>query len=553
MRFPFYARPNIVIALLVVVLSLLILPDFSSAAPTFANAVTNGIVNIPLLKEASGIAASRNNPGVLWTENDSGNAAVVYAIDSQGRNLGTYALPGNTDNEDIGIGPGPITNISYLYVTDIGDNTPDRANIAIYQVPEPAVYFWKTNTPVANRAMRGMRTITLTYPDGPHNAEAEFTDPVTGDWFVLTKDSPNNIYTAPKSSLDNLNNIQLTFVRALNFKKPNGADISPLGNEILVRQEDFAQIFLRTNGQSISSVFSEPSNGIPVVGTAAGEPNGEAIGFDFYGGGYFTVSDSEPTGVQPLYYFARKSFDGPTPPRLLVSEASDWKYLANGSDQGTAWRSAGFADGSWSTSLAQFGYGDGDEQTVVSYGGNANNKFITTYFRKTFTATNVNRIANLTLKLVAADGALVYLNGMAVAAVNLTNDAPYNATATNTPAALRDTWQSFAINPHTLVEGTNILAAEVHLSAITATNLSYDLQLVATDAPFITSLSRPTNQAQLLIVGSSNSPTTIETSTDFITWTNLGSLLLTNGAGIFLDSKATNFNLRCYRASRAIP
>src|ERR1017187_550802 len=112
------------------------LPRISFAAPSFAKAVTNGMVNIPLLTEASGIAASRNNPGVLWTENDSGNAPVVYAIDSQGRNLGTYALPGNTDNEDIGIGPGPVTNVSYLFVTDIGDNNSVRASIAIYQTPE---------------------------------------------------------------------------------------------------------------------------------------------------------------------------------------------------------------------------------------------------------------------------------------------------------------------------------------------------------------------------------------------------------------------------------
>ena len=182
------------------------LPQISFSAPAFAKAVTNGIVNISNLTEASGVAASRNNPGVLWTENDSGNAAVVYAIDSQGRNLGTYTLPGNTDNEDIGIGPGPVTNVSYLYVTDIGDNNSDRANIAIYQTPEPAVYFWQTNNPVSSRAMKGTRTIFLTYPDGPHNAEAEFIDPVTGDWFVLTKSNiTSQIYTAPKALLDTIN------------------------------------------------------------------------------------------------------------------------------------------------------------------------------------------------------------------------------------------------------------------------------------------------------------------------------------------------------------
>ena len=524
-----------------------------SAAPTFAKAITNGIVNIPLLTEASGIAASRNNPGVLWTENDSGNAAVVYAIDSQGRNLGTYALPGNTDNEDIGIGPGPVTNVSYLYVTDIGDNNDNRASIAIYQTPEPAVYFWQTNNPVSSRAMKGTRTITLTYPDGAHNAEAEFVDPVTGDWFVLTKSNTSSIYTAPKALLDVTNKIELTFVRTLAFKKPNGADISPLGNEILVRQEDFAQVFLRTNGQSISSTFSEASNGIPVVGTAGGEPNGEAIGFDYYGSGYFTLSDSEPTGVQPLYYFARTSLDGPTPPRVLVPLAANWKYLADGSDQGTAWQGSGFDDSSWSSGLAQLGYGDGDEQTVVSYGANVNDKYITTYFRRTFVATNVNRIAAATLKLVVDDGANVFLNGTAVENVNLNPGAGYDTPASAMSAALRDTWQSFGVDPKLLVEGTNTIAAEVHLSSAASSSLSFDLQLTAIEAPVITSIEPLANQTQIYLAGSSNSMTSIQTITNFTSWTTLGSLVLTNGNGAFTDLQATNYDSRFYRAYRAVP
>jgi hypothetical protein len=537
----------------VVLFGVLVLPGTAFAAPTFANAVTNGIVNIPLLIEASGIAASRNNPGVLWTENDSHNAAVVYAIDSQGHNLGTYELPDNTDNEDIGMGPGPVTNVSYLYVTDIGDNNSDRKNIAIYQTPEPAVYFWQTNNPVSKRAMKGTRTIFFTYPDGAHDAEAEFIDPVSGDWFVLTKESPSGIYTAPKALLDASTNILLTFVQTLDFKKPSGADISPLGNEILVRQENFAELFTRTNGQSISSTFNEPSNGIPVVGEDNGEPDGEAIGFDYYGGGYFTLSDQEPTGIQPLYYFARTSFDGPTPPRVLVPMAAAWKFLANGSDQGTAWRNAGFDDSSWSSGAAQLGYGDGDEQTVVSYGANANDKYITTYFRKTFVATNVNRIANLTLKLVADDGANVFLNGAMIENLNLNANADYNTLATAMPTALRDTWQSYAVDPKLLVEGTNTLAVEVHLASPASSSLSFDLQLTATEAPFITAIACRTNQAEIFLDGSGNSPTTIQATTNFLNWTTLGSLLLTNGSGIFFDPAAKNFNDRFYQASRAIP
>ena len=526
----------------------------SPAAAMFANAATNGVVNIPGLVEASGIAASRNNPGVLWAENDAGNPAVVYAIDSQGRLLGTYDLPGNTDNEDIGIGPGPVANISYLYVADIGDNNAIRANIAIYQVPEPAVYFQQTNHPVSGQAMKGMRTITLTYPDGAHNAESEFIDPVTGDWFVLTKGSTSRIYTAPKALLDTSDNIMLSFVRTLNFDVPSGADISPLGSEIIVRQEDFAQLWMRTNGQSVSSAFAGTPISIPVTGTANGEPNGEAIGFDYYGSGYFTLSDSEPNGRQPLRYFARTSFDGPTPPRMLVPMASAWKFLANGTDQDTGWRSFGFDDSTWSGGAAQLGYGDGDEQTVVSYGPNASNKYLTTYFRKTFTATNVNRLAVVTLKLVVDDGAAIYLNGTSVTNLNVASDAAYNTPASGAmPFALRDTWQSFAVDPRLLREGTNTLAVEVHLASASGNSLSFDLQLLATEAPFITSISWLANQAHISLAGSSNSPTTIQGSPDFMTWTNLNSAILTNGSGVVTDLQTTNLDHRFYRAFRVVP
>lgn len=525
----------------------------ASAAPTFGGPVTNGIVNISKLTEASGIAASHVNPGVLWTENDSGNAAVVYALDSQGRNLGTYALPDNVDNEDIGVGPGPVTNVSYLYVADIGDNNADRANIRLYQIPEPAVYFWQTNNPVSKRAMNGARTIQLAYPDTAHNAEAAFVDPVTGDWFVLTKAKTSLIYTAPRALLDTSTNITLTLVGALDFDKPNGADMSPLGNEIIVRQEDFASLWPRANGQSIVSALAGAPVAIPVIGTAGGEPNGEAIGFDHYGGGYFTLSDSEPSGVQPLRYFPRTSFDGPTPPRMLVPMASVWKYLDDGSDQGTAWRSPNFNDAAWSSGAAQLGYGDGDEQTTVSYGPNVNGKFITTYFRKTFVVTNAAQIAGLTLRLVVDDGANVFLNGARVKNLNLNPYAGYTTLAVPMSPDLRDTWQSFSVDPRSLHEGTNTLAVEVHLASPASGSLSFDLQLLATDAPAISSVSPETNAAALALTGSGFSPTTIQATTNFSDWTSLGDLLLTNGSGVFTDSQAGNFPFRFYRAYRALP
>lgn len=58
----------------------------------------------------------------------------------------------------------------------------------------------------------------------------------------------------------------------------------------------------------------------------------------------------------------------------FISTGSSWKYLANGSNQGTEWKGISFSDASWSSGTSQFGYGEGDEATIVSYGADANNK-----------------------------------------------------------------------------------------------------------------------------------------------------------------------------------
>ena len=45
----------------------------------------------------------------------------------------------------------------------------------------------------------------------------------------------------------------------------------------------------------------------------------------------------------------------------LTPAGSTWKYLDNGSNQGTAWQAIGFNDSAWPSGPAQLGYGDGDE------------------------------------------------------------------------------------------------------------------------------------------------------------------------------------------------
>jgi len=491
----------------------------SPAAPAFANGANAGSVSIPGLAECSGLISSRNNDRVLWAHNDSNNPPQLFALDTQGRLLGTYNLTGavNTDYEDIAIGPGPLPNVSYLYVGDIGDNGESRSTIRVYQIPEPAVYARQyTNPPTAS--MKGVRGITLDYPDNAHNAEALFIDPLTGDLFIVTKEATtSHVYSTTQAALNSGTNVVLTFVRNLTFDIPSAADMSPTGREIIVRQEDFARLWTRTNGQTVSSALAGTPVTIPVIGTPT-EPNGEAITFDANGNGYYTLS--ETASAQPLYYFARTSGDGNRLPRTIVPAGAAWKYRDNGSNQGTAWRAPAFDDLPWSTGIAQFGYGNGDEKTVLSYGGNANNKYVTTYFRKQFVVDNAPCLESLTLKLVVDDGAAVYLNGTNILNYQLAANTPFNTLASSVQATnVEDTWFSYPINPAQLVNGTNTLAVEIHQAAVNSSDISFDLQLVAMESttPQFMSWSVGTNTFELALCGPSTTNVTVQASTNFNT------------------------------------
>lgn len=524
----------------------------SPAAPAFANGTNAGNVLVSGLTECSGIVASRNNADVLWVHNDSGDFARLFALDTQGRRLGTYNLTGAThvDYEDIGIGPGPLTNVSYLYVGDIGDNAEGRANIIVYQIPEPAVYARQyTNPPTVG--VKGVRAITLNYQDGAHNAESLFIDPWTGDLFIVTKESTTSrVYTTTQAALNSGTNVILSFVRNIAFNIPSAADISPTGKEIIIRQEDFARIWTRTNGQSISNALAGTPATIPVIGTPT-EPNGEAVAFDSNGNGYFTLS--ETSASQPLYYFARTSGDGACLPQTIVPAGAQWKYLDKGTDQETAWRSPGFNDTSWSNGIAQFGYGNSDEKTVVGYGGNANNKFVTTYFRKQFVVDNAPCIESLTLKLVMDDGAAVYLNGTNILNYQLATNAVYNTLASATQLTnVEDTWFSFPVNPSLLVNGTNTLAVEIHQAAVNSPDISFDLQLIAMESttPRFMSCGLGTNRFEFQLCGPSTTNVTIQATTNFTTWTDIVGVILTNGTASMSDTQTTNFNHRFYRTRR---
>lgn len=277
------------------------------ACPAFEPAVSLGQVAVTDLTEASGLASSRSQTGILWTHNDSGDSARVFAIESDGSLRAEYSLLGasNQDWEDMAIGPGPIEGQDYLYLADIGDNASARNTVTVYRLPEPQVPLAATSIPIE---VAGAVALELEYPDGAHDAETLLVDPETADLYILTKDGNTGVsglyganYPQNRFGISLLvHHTDITFSGNVFERPATGGDISVSGDEILVRTYLSAHLWSRTEGESISSAMESAACVLPL----ALELQGEAIAFASGGQNYLTVSEgSNP----PVYEYRRVS------------------------------------------------------------------------------------------------------------------------------------------------------------------------------------------------------------------------------------------------------
>jgi hypothetical protein len=267
----------------------------SADCPKYLAGHKVGDIQSARITGASGLAASRKNPGVLWIHNDYGPAC-VYAMTAEGKHLGVYNLAGakNRNWEDIAIGPGPEPNVDYIYAGDIGDNDSRRESIKIYRVPEPKV---DANQAPANVTLTNVETIELVYPDGPRDAETLLLDPLTKDIYIISKEQTSKVYRAAYPQPTTVKTV-LEQVAKLHWGMATAGDISPDGREIIVRGYFAASLWLRPKDGPMWKAFENSECSIPIIL----EQQGEAICFDANGAGYYTTSERRG---QPIYYFGR--------------------------------------------------------------------------------------------------------------------------------------------------------------------------------------------------------------------------------------------------------
>ena len=163
----------------------------------------------------------------------------------------------------------------------------------------------------------------------------------------------------------------------------------------------------------------------------------------------------------------------------LVAAGAVWRYLDDGSNQGTAWKEVGFNHSSWLSGPAELGYGDGDEATLVGFGPDQGNKFITTYFRHAFNVADPSQFAELRLELLRDDGAAVYLNGTEIARDNLQpgrllTRSPAARFRPRTKRGFSASWSIRACSS----PDSNVLAVEVHQADPGSSDVSFNARLI---------------------------------------------------------------------------
>ncbi|MCK5565517.1 MAG: CotH kinase family protein, partial [Planctomycetes bacterium] len=157
--------------------------------------------------------------------------------------------------------------------------------------------------------------------------------------------------------------------------------------------------------------------------------------------------------------------------------SSVWKYLYDGSDQGTAWRTYAFDDDSWGSGPGQLGFGDDDEATDI---GPKVTGYRTAYFRHKFTVSGVSGITDMSIDLLYDDGAVVYINDQEVDRIYMPTGTIYYDTVSDGSGGDNATTVFAAIDPSILVEGDNILAVEVHQDKDNSSDISFDLGMEIT-------------------------------------------------------------------------
>jgi len=239
------------------------------------------------LDEISGMVATGDGYVVVNDGSDFADRRRIFFLNKTCRVTRTVKYPSRPrDTEDLGRAADGT-----LWVADIGDNGRSRSTVALWKLAPGA------KSPVLHR---------LSYPDGPHDAEALLVSP-TGDPIVVTKSGGTAVLYVPARALRRdattpLRRAGEVTVPLTGTSNPfsflgravvTGAATSPDGRHVVLRTYADAFEYDVPDGDPVRALTSGRPHQIPLPD----EPQGESLTYSSDGNAVLTVS--EASGQQP--------------------------------------------------------------------------------------------------------------------------------------------------------------------------------------------------------------------------------------------------------------
>jgi predicted MPP superfamily phosphohydrolase len=336
----------------------------------------------------------------------------------------TYSETGwATGGSALGFGAGPAENTVILQdgSANSGASAPGS--------PYPTIYFRKTiNIPsLAGYANFQLRT--------------QFDDAIVV-WINGTEAYRSNIGANPAFT---------DYANGTNTTYNNGVTIftATLANSLFVAGDNIIAVEIHQNNNASSDLFFD----LELTGVSA-PPSGDVVIFPF--------------GLN------------------LNNAATAWKYKGGGTNlDAAAWKDLAYAEPAWVTGNAALGFGANPpvrstaipEDASAGGGGPAGGRYPTLYFRKVINIADPNIYAAFKISTKFDDGIVVWVNGQQ-AYINNVNANPVYADWAPTAIANNgaDIYNT-TVATSMFTAGDNIIAVEIHQTAIGSSDLFFDMEL----------------------------------------------------------------------------
>ena len=474
----------------------------------------------------------------LQTSSDSGNISdltpgTTYFFRAAATNLaGTSWSPSTATFSTTEINPPTITNSSASRINgtlatlngEVSDAGGDPPTVTIYYGTidgESTPENWQLSVPGGIRTGSFSRLVSNLQPTAKYYFRAFAQNAAGSNWASISQTFTTPVFTPPSVVINEIHydednkTIRSEFIELFNpsndsvdlsgyyfssgidFEFPAGT-ILPAGGYLVISENPatmlsrfgysgalgpFAngsslknsgeRITLRNPaGTTIDEVDFQLGFPWPTVGNGIGNPQvspsieltnpllDNDLGGSWRASGFPAATSNSGGGGGPVNY---------------IANTATWKYLDDGSNQGTSWRTSEFNDSSWSSGPAELGYGDFDEVTTVN-SGPAGGRYATTYFRGSTNIPDPSTFVNFTISVTYDDAYAIYVNGTEVARhAGLTNNAPFDEYANNTVG--NNANDTLTIPASVFVPGTNIIAVEIHQSSSGSSDISFALSL----------------------------------------------------------------------------